>query len=163
MKYRHSSTIFLKVVLFLIGIAILALCIFGIPAIAIKDAMAHPQSAYVAYLFVGYAYIACIPFYTALYQAYRLLSNIDQNKAFSPSSIKALATIKYCAITIISLIVLGIFIALVLFSGKEDITGIIMLALISLLASSAIATFATVLQKLLQQALTMQYENELTV
>ncbi|WP_342535629.1 DUF2975 domain-containing protein [Lysinibacillus sp. FSL K6-1151] len=38
----------------------------------------------------------CVPYYSALYQAYRLLININQHKAFSASSVKALRTIKYC-------------------------------------------------------------------
>jgi hypothetical protein len=71
--------------------------------------------------------------------------------------------IKYCAITISILIVVGIIISIVIFYRSEDITGIIMLALISIFASSVIATLAAVLQKLLKEAININSENELTV
>jgi len=45
-------------------------------------------------------YAAAIPFYTALYQAFKLLNYIDKNQAFSQISVKALMNIKRCAITI---------------------------------------------------------------
>ncbi|WP_338654019.1 DUF2975 domain-containing protein [Lysinibacillus sp. Y5S-8] len=50
----------------------------------------------------------CVPYYIALYQAYRLLINIDQHKAFSASSVKALRTIKYCAFTIVLFLALAL-------------------------------------------------------
>ena len=61
------------------------------------------------------------------------------------------------------LIVVGIIISVAIFYGSEDITGIIMLALISIFASSVIATFAAVLQRLLQEAIDIKSENDLTV
>ena len=45
-------------------------------------------------------YVSVIPFFVALYQAFKLLSYIDKNQAFSELSVKALKNIKYCAITI---------------------------------------------------------------
>ncbi|WP_141432699.1 DUF2975 domain-containing protein [Bacillus sp. 03113] len=162
MKRKQGSTIFLKVVIFLIGIAVLAVCIFGLPGIASSDAAAHPETA-LQYPFLVYAYVLCIPFYVALYQAFKLLTYIDKNKAFSELSVRALRYIKYCAITISILIVVGIIISVAIFYGSEDITGIIMLALISIFASSVIATFAAVLQKLLKEAIDIKSENDLTV
>jgi hypothetical protein len=38
MKRKQGSTIFLKVVIFLIGITVFALCIFWLPGIASRDA-----------------------------------------------------------------------------------------------------------------------------
>ncbi|WP_155590913.1 DUF2975 domain-containing protein [Lysinibacillus cavernae] len=163
MKSKQGSTIFLKVVIILMGIPILALGLFWLPGMASRDAAAHPESAYLSYLFLVYAYALCIPYYVALFQGYRLLTNIDQHKAFSESSVRALRKINYCALTIILLLVLGIAASIVMFSGKEDITGIIMLALISIFASSIIATFAAILHRLLQKAIDLQCENDLTV
>jgi len=163
MQLKKGSTVFLKVVVFLIGLAVLAVCLFGLPAIASRDAAKHPDTAYLQYCFLGFVFVLCIPFYTALYQAFKLLTYIDRNQAFSTISIKALKYIKYCSCTIGILIVLGIIISIALFYGNEDITGIIMLALISILASSVIAAFAAVLQKLLQKALDLKSENDLVV
>lgn len=49
-----------------------------------------------------------------------------------------------------------------MFYDMEDITGIFMLALIRILASSVVATFAAVLQRLLQDAIDIKSENDLT-
>ena len=50
-------------------------------------------------------YVSAIPFYVALYQAFKLLSYIDKNQAFSELSVRALKNIKICAITISGLYV----------------------------------------------------------
>src|SRR5689334_17167837 len=95
---KRGSTIFLKIVIFLIGIAVLALCIFGLPAIA-KGAAGTEFSRLLYPVLIG-MYAAVVPFFIALFQALKLLSYIDKNKAFSEVSVKALKNIKYCAITI---------------------------------------------------------------
>lgn len=164
MKHKKGSTIFLKSVIMLLGIPVLALGLFWLPGIASRDAAAHPESSYLSYLFLLYVYALCIPYYTALYQAYRLLMNIDQHKAFSKSSVRTLRAIKNCALTIVAGLVLGIASIMIMFTGgKEDITGIITLTLISIFVTSTIATFAAVLHRLLQKAIDLQNENQLTV
>jgi len=161
MKRKQGLTIFLKSILFLIGIAVLALCIFGLPGIASRDAEANLETAYLQYPFLVCAYVLSIPFFVALYQAFKLLIYIDRNKAFSELSVRSLRYIKYCAITISILIVAGIIFVAIYIEG--DRTGVIMLGLICTFASSVIATFATVLQKLLKDAIHIKSENELTV
>lgn len=160
-KRKRGSTNFLKVVVFLIGIVVLALCIFGLPGIASRDAEANPETAYLKYPFLVCAYVLSIPFFVALYQAFKLLTYIDRNKAFSELSVRALRYIKYCAITISVLIVLGIIFVILFIEG--DRAGVIMLGLICTFASSVIATFAAVLQRLLQEAIYIKSENDLTV
>ena len=107
-------------------------------------------------------YAAAIPFYFALYQAFKLLSYIDKNKAFSELSVKALKNIKYCAITISSLYVLGMPL-FYLMAKKDDAPGIILIGLVIIFASMVIAVFAAVLQRLLQEAIDIKSENDLTV
>lgn len=161
MKRKQGSTIFLKVVIFLIGITVLALCIFWLPGIASRDAEANPETAYLQYPFLVCAYVLSIPFFVALYQAFKLLTYIDRNKAFSELSVKALRYIKYCAITISILIVVGIIFVVIFIEG--DVAGVIGLGLMCTFASSVIATFAAVLQKLLKEAIDIKSENNLTV
>ncbi|WP_445299951.1 DUF2975 domain-containing protein [Lysinibacillus sp. FSL M8-0355] len=50
-----------------------------------------------------------------------------------------------------------------MFTDKEDITSIMMLALICIFTSSSIAMFAAILHQLLPITVELQYENELTV
>ncbi|MCY8233002.1 DUF2975 domain-containing protein [Priestia endophytica] len=162
---KQSSTLFLKIAVFIIGIPVLALCIFWLPWIATKDAAAHPETAYLQYPFLIGSYITVTSFFLALYQSLKLLSYIDQNKVFSELSVRALKKyIKYCAITISTLIVVGIISGFILIAGEgEDITGFISLGLMLTFASMVIAVFAAVLQKLLQKVIDIKSENDLIV
>ncbi|MBN3523019.1 DUF2975 domain-containing protein [Paenibacillus apiarius] len=161
---KQGSTLFLKIAVFIIGTPVLALSIFWLPGIAARDAAAHPETAYLQYPFLIGAYITVTPFFVALYQALKLLSYIDQNKAFSELSVRALKYIKYCAITISTLIVVGIISGVILIAGEsEDITGFISLGLMFTFASMVIAVFAAVLQRLLQEAIDIKSENDLIV
>lgn len=163
MTWKKGSTVFLKGVIILIGILVLGMCLIGFPMMASRDAAKHPDSAYLQYWFLVYVFVLCLPFYIALYQAFKLLSFIDINRAFSKQSIRALKYIKYCAMILGALILFGIITAIALFYGNEDLTGIIMLALISIVAAFIIATFAAVLQKLLQKAVDLKSENDLVI
>ncbi|USK31421.1 DUF2975 domain-containing protein (plasmid) [Bacillus sp. CMF21] len=161
---KQGSTLFLKVAVFIIVTPVLALCIFWLPEVAARDAAAHPETAYLQYPFLIGAYITVTPFFVALYQALKLLSYIDQNKAFSELSVRALKCIKYCAITISTLIAAGIISGIILISGEgEDITGFISLGLMLTFASMVIAVFAAVLQRLLQEAIDLKSDNDLIV
>jgi hypothetical protein len=159
---KRGSTIFLKVVIFLIGIAVLALCIFLVPEIANFAAKLFPDNAYLKYLVLIDLYATVIPFYFALYQAFKLLSYIDKNKAFSELSVKALKNIKYCAITFSSLYVVGMPL-FYLMAEVDDAPGIILIGLVIIFASLVIAAFAAVLQKLLKEAIDIKSENDLTI
>ncbi|MDW7615920.1 DUF2975 domain-containing protein [Peribacillus simplex] len=159
---KQVSTIFLKIAVILIGMPILALCIFLVPVIAKFAAELHPDMAYLKYLVLIDLYASAIPFYFALYQAFKLLSFIDKNKAFSELSVRALKKIKYCAITISSLYVAGMPL-FYLMAEMDDAPGIILIGLVVIFASMVIAVFAAVLQRLLQEAIDIKSENDLIV
>ncbi|AYB44077.1 DUF2975 domain-containing protein [Paenibacillus lautus] len=159
---KQVSTLFLKVAVILIGIPILALCIFLVPEIANFAAELYPDMSYIKYLVFIDFYAAAIPFYYALYQAFKLLSYIDKNKAFSEWSVRALKSIKYCAIAISSLFVVGLPL-FYLVAEKDDAPGIILIGLVLIFASMVIAVFAAVLQRLLQEAIDIKSENDLII
>lgn len=156
------ETLFLKVVVFLIGIPILGLCIFWLPWISNIAAEMNPELAYLQYPFLIGLYATAIPFFFALYQILKILSYIDKNKAFSDLSVKALKYIKYCAITISILYAAGMPF-LFLMAQEDDAPGIVVLGLVITFASIVIAVFAAVLQKLLKNAIEIKSENDLTV
>ena len=112
--------------------------------------------------FIIYGYVVSIAFFVALWEAYKLLGYIGQNKVFSLSSVKALRTIKYCAIIISVMYVAGMPF-LVSVADKDDAPGAVGFGLIFILVSIVVATFAAVLQKLVQSGLDMKSENDLTV
>ena len=107
-------------------------------------------------------YAAAIPFYFALYQAFKLLNYIDRNDAFSDLSVNALKKIKNCAISISAIFVLGLPL-FYLIAEVDDAPGIILMGLILIFASMVIAVFAAVLQKLLKEAIDIKSENDLIV
>lgn len=153
---KRGSTIFLRIVIFLIGMGVLALCIFALPAGISSD-----QTGDYRPILIG-MYVPAIPFFIALYQTLKLLSYIDKNKAFSSLSVKALKNIKYCAITISALYAAGMpYIYIV--AEKDDAPGAIVIGLVIIFASIVIAVFAAVLQQLLQNAIAIKSENDLTV
>lgn len=146
MNVKQGSTTFLKVIIFLAGIAVLALCIW-LPEIAVRDARVHPDTAYFLIPFLVCAYGFCIAFSVALYQAYKLLTYIEKNNAFSELSLKSLRVIKKCAFTVIFLILLGIVSLMVLAKiTGDDAAGPISLSLMGILVTSIVATFISVLQ-----------------
>src|SRR5215813_7098910 len=103
---KRSSTIFLQVVVVLIGIGALAVMLWE-PHIEGRNAHATNFEIYFKDPFLAYAYVGSIPFFVALYQAFKLLGYARQNKIFSQTAVKALHTIKFCAIAIIGFVAVG--------------------------------------------------------
>jgi len=158
----RGSTIFLRLVISLIAIAALAVCVFPLPRIVAQEAAKTPETAYLVYLFLVGAYVMAVLFFFALYQAFKLLTYIDADKAFSELSVRALRHIKNSAITIGILMVAGIAALMVLTAGTgEDIAGQVMVGLIMTLASSVAAAVAAVLQKQVQKAIDIKPERPL--
>lgn len=156
------TTLFLKIAVILLGIPVLALCIFFVPEMANLAAKLLPEFGFIKYLVFFIFDASAIPFYIALYLAFKLLRYIDKNKAFSDLSVKALNKIKYCAITI-SIFHVLIWPLFYIFAEVDDAPGVIFIGLVVPFASIIIAVFAAVLQKLLQEAIDIKSENDLTV
>ncbi|PFN98037.1 hypothetical protein COJ85_21160 [Bacillus sp. AFS076308] len=160
---KRGTTLFLKIANILIGIPVLALCIFLVPEIGNVAAKLLPGFAFIIkYLVSIVFYASAIPFYFALYQSFKLLRYIDKNKAFSELSVTALKKIKQCAITIsiLHVLVLPLF---YLFAEIDDAPGTIFVGMVVPFVSLVIAVFAAVLQKLLKEAIDIKSENDLTV
>jgi hypothetical protein len=159
---KQGTTLFLKLAVILIGIPVLALCIFLVPEIAEFAAELYPDMSYLKYLVFIDLYATAIPFYIALYQAFKLLNYIDKNKAFSELSVTAIKKIKFCAIAVSILYVLGMPL-FYLIAEKDDAPGIIVIGMVFIFVSMVIAVFAAVLQRLLQDAIAIKAENDLVV
>ena len=157
---KQGSTLFLKIAVFLMGIPVLALGIFGV--IDLVNNPANPDYAHILYPIVIGMYVSAIPFFVALYQAFKLLSYIDKSQAFSDVSVTALKKIKFCALTISGLYVVILpFVFLV--AELDDAPGLVIVGMVPVFASLVIAVFAAVLQRLLQEAIAIKIENDFTV
>ncbi|MCM3180631.1 DUF2975 domain-containing protein [Cytobacillus horneckiae] len=159
---KRVSTLFLKIAVILMGIPVLALCLFLVPELAEYTVELYPNMTYMKVLVFLFFYVTAIPFYIALYQAFKLVGFIDKNIAFSELSVRALKNIKNCAITISMLYVVGMPL-LYLMAEMDDAPGIVVIGLVIIFASMVIAVFAAVLQKLLKNAIDIKSENDLTV
>ena len=158
---KRISIVFLQAVIVLIGIVALAILLWFPSA----EGRAKNLDLFSIYFdpFILYGYAASIAFFVALYQTFKLLGYIGQNKIFSSNAVKALKSIKYCAIVLSILIVLaGLYIKL--FHHKDDDpAGFLAICIVTTFVSIVIATAATIFEKLLQNAIDMKSENDLTI
>lgn len=159
---ERGSTLFLKIVVILMGLPVLAICIFIVPEIAELAAYVFSDNALIKYSVIVYLWTTAIPYYFALYQAFKLLSYIDKNQAFSEFSIKALKSIKNAAVTI-SVLWLVFMPIVYIMAEIDDAPGLILIGMAVTFAPMVIAVFAAVLQKLLKNAIDIKSENDLTV
>jgi len=158
---KRGSTIFLKAVIVLIGIVALAVMI----RFPLTEGRAANLDLFSIYWdpFIAYMYAASIPFFVALHQAFKLLGYIGENKVFSLSSVKALRTIKYCAIILgISIVMAALYIRM-FHTKDDDPAGFIAVGMVATFISVVIAAAAAVFERLLQNAVDIKSENDLTV
>ncbi|WP_338875426.1 DUF2975 domain-containing protein [Spirosoma sp. SC4-14] len=158
---KRISTIFLQVVIVLIGIVALILLI----RFPLTEGRAVNLDLFSIYSdpFILYGYAASIAFFVALYKAFKLLSYIGKNKIFSSDSIAALKSIKYCAIVLsTSIVAAGLYIKI--FHNKEDDpAGFLAVCIVTAFVSVVVATAAAIVEKILQNALDIKSENDLTI
>lgn len=160
---KRSSIIFLQVVIVALGIGALALMLWE-PHLEGRNANATNFEIYFKDPFLAYAYTASIAFFVALYQAFKLLGYIGRNEVFSQAAVKALRTIKYCAMTLVAFIVgAEAYFNIVQRRVEEDIAGGVMMGLVMIFISVVVATAAAVFERTLQSAVELKSENDLTV
>jgi hypothetical protein len=153
---NHGSTLFLRTAVALISLIVIALCVVALPAGIQSDNMGGYRT-----IFLG-MYVTVIPFFIALYHTLKLLDYIDHNQAFSTASVRALKNIKYCALAISGLYTAGLpYIYMV--ADKDDAPGVVVIGLLLAFAPAVVAVFAALMQKLLQNAIDIKAENDLTV
>ncbi|ACJ33974.1 Uncharacterized conserved protein [Anoxybacillus flavithermus WK1] len=156
------ETLFLKIAISIIGAPVVALCAFVLPKFPSFYAEWLPKLAYLRYPIVIFFYVTAIPFFFALFRAFNILTYIDKNEAFSDLSVKALKHIKHCAVSISLLYIAGMpFFYLT--ADLDDAPGIIIIGLMVVFGALVVAVFAAVLQKLLQKAIEIKTENDLTI
>ena len=159
---KRSSTVFLQVVIVLIGIGALALMLWE-PHLEGRNAHATLFEIYFKDPFLAYAYLASIAFFVALFQAFTLLGYIGQNEVFSLNSVRALRTIKRCAIALVAMIGAAVAYLFIAVRGRDDIAGGVAVGLFMIFVSAVIGTAAAVFERLLQTAVDIKSENDLTV
>jgi len=157
---KKGSTLFLKFVLCLLAIgAFVGLIWFPQTEGAAKnlDLISIYTDPFIIYIYIG-----SIPFFVGVYQAFKLLNFIDAHKAFSQGAVNTLKNIKFASLSLIGFIALALFYIRFAAQG-DDPAGPTALGIIVSFAVAVIATAAAVFQKLLQNAVDIKSENDLTV
>lgn len=159
---KKGSTHFLRLAIVIIALAVLAFCIFALPSMWKGGSEEFPMASQSVFLIMIGLYITAIPFFVALWQTLKLLGYIDQNKAFSDLSVKALKNIKYCAI-IVSAFYVAFVPLLFPIADADDAPGLLVIGMGIAGVPIAVAVFTAVLERLLKNAIEIKSENELTV
>ncbi len=162
---KKGSTLILKLAIVLIGLAVLALCIFALPSAwgAVRlEFPEFPSVSYASHLIILGMYVTTIPFYIGLYQGLKLLTFIDKNTAFSEASVKALRNIKLCAFLIGAIYLAGVPLLFPL-ADADDAPGVLPIGFIIACVPIVVSIFSAVLERLLRSAIDMKSENDLTV
>ena len=157
---KRGSILFLRAVILLVGVAVLAGLLWE-PQVEGVNAHADQVTIYFRDPFLAYIYVGSLPFFFGLYQAFKLLGYVGQGQAFSPGASKALRRIKYCALAVIGFIVGGeVYIIL---GVDDDHAGGIAMGIFTSFACLVTATAAAVLERVLQSAVDLNSEHDLTV
>lgn len=158
---KRSSTLFLQIVIILIGMGALALLLWE-PRIEGRNANATNFEIYFKDPFLALVYAGSVPFFIALYQAVKVLGYARQDNIFSQDAVKALQTIKYCALAIIGFVVVEEIFIVMNLDSEDPGAGIFMGVLVTF-GSIVVATAAAMFERILQNAVDLKSENDLTV
>lgn len=158
---KRISIIFLQVVIVLVGIIALSLLI----RMPLLEGRARNLDLFSVYSdpFILYGYAASIAFFVALYQAFKLLGNITHNKLFSHDSVRTVRSIKYCAMIVGGAIALAGLYIMIFHAKDDDPAGFVAMCIVTTFISIAIAAGVAVAEKVLQNAVDMKTENDLTI
>ena len=158
---KKSSTVFLQAVVVLVGM----LALFLLVRMPMTEGRAANLDAFHIYTdpFILYGYVASIAFFVALYKAFRLLGYVGQNRVFSSDAVGALRSIKYCAIILSILIVAAGVYILLSYPKDDDPAGFLAMCMITTFVAIVVATVAAIFERILQNAIDIKSENDLTI
>jgi hypothetical protein len=158
---KRGSIFFLRAVIVLVGVAVLAGLLWE-PQVEGVNANADQFTIYFRDPFLAYLYVGSLPFFFGLYQGFRLLGYVGQGEAISPAAVKSLRQIKYCALAVIAFIVGGeAFI--ILSTGSDDKAGGVAMGVFTGFPCIVTVAAAAVLERVLQNAVDLKSEHDLTV
>jgi hypothetical protein len=159
---RRGLTIFLQVVIGLLGVGVLALLLWE-PQVEGRNVNATQFEIYFKDPFLAYIYLAFVPVFAGLYQAFKILGYARRNEISSQRSVRALRIIKYCALTTATFILGAEAYIFIFVRGTDDVAGGVMMGAFIIFISALIATVSAVFERNLQNAVKIKSENGLTV
>ena len=146
---RHGTTLFIRVVLILIGLCACAFLLWE-PHIEGRNANATVFEIYFNDPFLAYVYVGSTPFFVGLFQAFKFLGYAGRNQEHSNAALKSVRTIKYSALTLIGFVAIGeVFILL---NESDDRAGGVFMGMLFTVAAMAVATAMLILERTLGNA-----------
>jgi len=158
---KRSSTIFLQLVIVLIGIGVLAALLWE-PQVEGRNVHATQFEIYFKDPFLAYIYLAFVPVFVGLTRAFKILDYAGRNEIFSSRSVRALRIIKYCALTTAIFIVGAEAYIFIFVRGTDDVAGGVMMGAFIVFVSAIIATAAALFERRLQKDMDVKSVGGLT-
>lgn len=157
---KRSSTVFLQIVLLLIGIGALALMLW-LPRIEGRNLNSTNFEIYFKDPFLAYMYLVSASFFLALFHGFKLLGLAGKNQVFSMAAVKPMRTIKFCALALAGFVAIAILV--ILQNESDDAAGGVVMGVVIAFVSIVIAAAAALFERVLQSAVDIKSENDLTV
>jgi hypothetical protein len=148
---KASSVFLFQLGTVLIGIVAVVL-LLAEPLVERRNAHATLFATYFKDPFLAYVYVGSIPFFVALYRAFGLSRQVRRTGVFSSGSLKALRTIKWCALAIIGFAT-GAAAIMLLFGDKTERPAGFFMCLLIIAPASAVALAASKFARRLQSTL----------
>ena len=158
----RGSILFLRAVILLVGVGVLAGLLWE-PQVEGRNVNADQFTIYFRDPFLAYAYVGSLPFFFGLYQAFKLLGYVGQGQAFSPAAVEALRRIKYCALAVVAFIVGAEAYIILGVNDGDDKAGGVAMGVFTGFPCLVAATAAAVLERVLQSAVDLKSDHDLTV
>lgn len=157
---KRGSIVFLRAVLALFGVGALALLLWE-PHTEGRNAHATISEIYFNDPFLAYIYVGSIALFVALYQAFRVLGYVGQDRMLSQDALRRLRAIKRCAMVIIGFVAGAEFFIAV--KNSDDPQGGFFMGVLIVFVSTVVVAATAVFERTLQSAVEIKSENDLTV
>jgi len=160
---KRASTIFLQIVIVMAAIGILTFLIVE-PNLEGRNVNSTLFEVYLKDPFLAYIYLGSVAVFVGLYQMFKLLGYVRNDRVFSPQAVKALRTVKYCGAIFIAFMLGALGYIFIFQRGSgEDIAGGVAMGVFVIFATAVIAAAAAMFERVLQNAVDIKSENDLTI
>lgn len=157
---KRITLVLLQLTIVLFGAGVLAFLLVE-PQLEGRNAQATLFETYCTDPFLAYVYLASVPMFFGLFQAFKLLGFASQDVVFSPESIQASRTLKFCARAFLMMVAFSLF--FMIFADPEDRPAGLFMRLLVGVPASIVAWGAALLQRALQTGLNARTGNMSTV
>ncbi len=144
---RQGATLLLRGVVVLMATATIAAMI-RFPQTEGRAANLDLVSIYADPLII-YGYLASIPFFVGLHQAFKILGYVDSDEIFSMRAVNAVRSIKYCALAM-PVLITAAEAFIIINASDDDFAGPVALGIATSFVSIVIAAGAATVERLLR-------------